>query len=473
MSSYKKILRDLSDMKPLSSSGPADVVAIHKRLQEGKARFQEAMGKVLDAVIKMSALDLALEEHADKLDAASARLFDMAESIRGVSELTGRNAQDVENANNGLTEAISGVAGCTDDILAGMGRNHDHLMEVMETSNQTIEQSKEMKADMDNLMMIIENMNQVILAINGISSQTNLLSLNASIEAARAGEAGRGFAIVAQEISKLSEETTNLTANMEGFVSDIQEASKKSSQHFDVTVNSLQGINEQLQRVMEGNRQNRKNVTKVSEAIECTETMSQAIRDAVVDLEGNVERLESEHKALCENGETIHKIVSSTRDITKPVREIETVLDDSAKLMGSMGEDVFYMLNNQIFQNAVRSAITAHQNWVKTLQKIVETGVTMPLQTDPTRCGFGHFYFAVTPRNPEIRKIWDSLEERHGQLHSIGKTVLKAVWNEKSGEAEQGLAQARKISTELVGEFERILAITDELEEAGKGVFRA
>ena len=93
----------------------------------------------------------------------------------------------------------------TDEVYQKIESGQTELTMIKELSDQTIEVSREMKKDMDELVNIINRISTVVAGIDSISLQTNLLALNASVEAARAGESGKGFAVVATEVRKLAE----------------------------------------------------------------------------------------------------------------------------------------------------------------------------------------------------------------------------------------------------------------------------
>ena len=99
------------------------------------------------------------------------------------------------------------------------------------------------KNDIDQLGQQAQSIGQIMDVISDIADQTNLLALNAAIEAARAGEAGRGFAVVADEVRKLAEKTMSATKEVGQAISDIQEGTRRNIESVEQSVVTIQENN--------------------------------------------------------------------------------------------------------------------------------------------------------------------------------------------------------------------------------------
>ncbi|MDE7029580.1 MAG: CZB domain-containing protein, partial [Lachnospiraceae bacterium] len=143
----------------------------------------------------------------------------------------------------------------------------------------------------------------------------------------------------------------------------------------------------------------------------------------------------------------------------EPVVNFEQTRDETIKQMGSMSKDAFYHIQTEEFIQYMNSAISSHQTWLGNLRKIVDSQNVTPLQLDSSKCGFGHFYYAITPDIPGVLPIWEDLGGKHKRFHTYGRTVIEAINNREYGRARQIYNEAANYSNELISDMRKIVEL--------------
>ena len=189
----------------------------------------------------------------------------------------------VEEIGNSMTLTLKALAEGKQDI--------EHLASEVEAS---VDNGTEVTEKLENLNQYMDEMNSIVELIGGITNQTSLLALNASIEAARAGEAGRGFSVVATEISGMATRTKEATVHITELISNVSNAIMEV---VGVVSNMVDGINEE-----------KTGASNAEESFESIEDNTRAIQKNADTLSRSISELQNANKEIIDSIQTISAI---------------------------------------------------------------------------------------------------------------------------------------------------------------------
>ena len=309
--------------------------------REQSRKAQEAMEQAEAASTEAQSKTEAMLVAADKLEtvgsvvsSASTQLSAQIEqSDRGAAESAQRlsEAATAMNEMNATVQEVAKNAGSASTASADTKEKAEAGAQVVEKAVHSIDQVHQMslvlKEDMVQLNEHAQDITRIMGVISDIADQTNLLALNAAIEAARAGEAGRGFAVVADEVRKLAEKTMASTNDVGNAIKSIQESTAKSMTGVDNAVERIGEATElanqsgaALEEIVATVEATGDQVNAIATASEEQSAASEEINQSIVQV-NDMSRQTA--KAMAEAAKAVSDLAAQAQGLTELIRELK------------------------------------------------------------------------------------------------------------------------------------------------------
>jgi methyl-accepting chemotaxis protein len=312
-SALDRSAENLSQITSQASQATGQIATTIQQVASSTTEQAVSVNKTASAIEQMSLAISGVAKGAQEQSSSVLKVSNATEQMNKAIQQVADNAAAVSVDSNAASEAARIGAATIEQTLSGM---------------QSIRQKVSVSADkVEEMGRRSEEIGKILETIEDISSQTNLLALNAAIEAARAGEAGKGFAVVADEVRKLAERSSLATQDISGLingilssVADAVKAMVDGTQEVEKGVENANQAGSVLAEILSAAEAVKKQAALAGEASQQMKLVSEELVSAVDSVSAVVE----------ENTASTEEMAASSAEVSSAIESIASISQENS-----------------------------------------------------------------------------------------------------------------------------------------------
>ncbi|ACB86407.1 methyl-accepting chemotaxis protein [Natranaerobius thermophilus] len=354
-----------------------------------------------------------IEEANEAINQIATTVNDISSGAEEQSQATDQTLQGV-NERLEQVERISSNAKSAQETAEQMEQviedSSSKVENLIKSSEETAENNQKAREMIKKLTDQAEKITEIVNVVTDISEQTHLLALNASIEAARAGDSGQGFAVVAQEVRNLAEESGKSAEEISNLIYKVKEMVNEADRLVEQSVNNSRQGAEYADTARNALKEIVTAVHRVAEKVDDVQSGAQVLKESIQEVQDSVQKI---NEIAQSNAAGAEETAASTQEHTATMDEMNTSSDNLSKI----SEELLQLVNETLASEEVYQKYQDGINDIKEkLQEASENLKEIEIdkqEQDP--------YLNELANNPNVEMLFTT--DRDGKIVYISRDV--------------------------------------------------